>query len=577
MATKVKEPLALGCSRMRQRSNGYFGKQIGNAIRRTSVLRPMEKRESYSLLLVFCIYMLTAINAQQPDPRFLVLSIDCGAASPYNDSTLGIEWQTDKNYISTGTSAQTKECTGLPKQLYSYRSFTSGRSKDCYTLKVNTDTIYLLRVRLFPGSGGSSSVALPVDFSVSVNSNHWFSYSAVSGKDSSEVLQESIFYSFQMEEVYLCLLKGERGAPFINSIELRILPKNSYLDTRSKQEPPNFLVLGDRLNMGAKSTDQPFRFPDDDFDRIWWPALPPKFPPYPRADGSSIFSNLTFFSYNPDLTYPTDIATNWAPNKTLIDAWANVNATKLGDNDNSEGIYEDIEDLWNYVNITNRIDQSAEIFPTIEGNVSGIINVNVSYFYGPFTKILLNGFEYYYLYEVDISATYSSDRDILESIKASFDLGDWKGDPCYPVAWDWVTCDSGSRIQTLNLTGMELSGPIPENISSLPELTEIYLDNNNLSGIIPESLASLTKLTILALDNNQLTGDIPTQLLNMLGLKLTFSGNPGLTRGGTKVSASPAPSPAASSAPVRSTLKSDVILYRTMLLLLSIWVLVPFR
>ncbi|KAL2612585.1 hypothetical protein R1flu_024277 [Riccia fluitans] len=517
----------------------------------------MEKRGSYSLLLVFCICMLTAIKAQQPDPRFLVLSIDCGAASPYNDSTLGIEWQTDENYIPTGTSVQMKEGTGLPKQLYTYRSFTSGRSKDCYTLKVSTDTTYLLRL---PDGG---SVSLPAE--------------------------------------------GRKGAPFINSIELRILPKNSYLDTRSKQEPPYFLVLGDRLNMGAKSTDQPFRFPDDDFDRIWWPALPPKFPPYPRADGSSIFSNLTFISYNPDLTYPTDLGTNWAPTKTLIDAWVgsdlsfnitrerndtnrivatfnfmeirpDVNATEL-DYDNPEVIFEDIgPDDYSLVALIDRSDMSVDlVVPTIEENANGLINVNVSFYAGPFTKIILNGFEYYYAYEVDINATYSADRDILESIKASFDLGDWKGDPCYPVAWDWVTCDSGSRIQTLNLTGMGLSGPIPEDISSLPELTEIYLDNNNLSGIIPESLASLTNLTILALDNNQLEGDIPTQLLNMPGLKLTFSGNPGLTTGGTKVSASPAPSPAASSAPIRSSLKSDVVLYRTMLLLLSIWVLVPFR
>ncbi|KAL2612588.1 hypothetical protein R1flu_024280 [Riccia fluitans] len=561
----------------------------------------MEKRGSYSLLLLFCIYMLTGINAQQPDPRFLVLSIDCGAASPYNDSTLGIEWQTDKNCISTGTSVQMKEGTGLPKQLYSYRSFTSGRSKDCYTLKVNPDTTYLLRVRLFPGSGGSSSVALPVDFSVSVNSNHWFNYSAVTGKDSSEVLQESIFFSFQMEEVYLCLLKGERGAPFINSIELRILPKTSYIFSKSTQEPPKFLVLGDRLNMGAKPTDQPFRFPDDDFDRIWWPALPPKYPPYSRADGSSILSNLTFYKYDPDHAYEiTD--ENWAPTKTLIDAWVgsdlsfnitrerndtstivatfyfmeirpNVNATEL-DYDNPEVIFEHIEtDDYNvYLLLFDRHDTSVDLLvPTIEENANGLINVNVSFYSGPFTKILLNGFEYYYVYEVDINATYSSDRDILESIQASFDLEDWKGDPCYPVAWDWVTCDSGTRIQTLNLTEMELSGPIPENISSLTKLTEIYLNNNNLSGTIPQALASLKYLKILALDNNHLTGDIPPQLLNKTGLKFTFGGNPGLRL------ASPTRSPPGpiSSATMKATSSSDVF-YRTIRLLFSICVLVPF-
>ncbi|KAL2612567.1 hypothetical protein R1flu_024259 [Riccia fluitans] len=254
-----------------------------------------------------------------------------------------------------------KEGTGLPKQLYSYRSFTSGRSKDCYTLKVNTDTIYLLRVRLFPGSGGSSSVALPVDFSVSVNSNHWFSYSAVTSKDS---------------------------------------------------------------NLSFNITRE-------------------------RNDTNKIVATFYFMEIRP-----------------------NVNATEL-DYDNPEVILEDIGDLSGYVDLSTRLDTSIEVFTTLEGNVNGVINVNVSYYYGPFSKILLNGFEYYYLYDVDINATYSSDRDILESIKASFDLEDWKGDPCYPVAWDWVTCDSGSRIQTLNLTEMELSGPIPENISSLTKLTEM--------------------------------------------------------------------------------------------------------
>ncbi|KAL2612569.1 hypothetical protein R1flu_024261 [Riccia fluitans] len=99
----------------------------------------------------------------------------------------------------------------------------------------------------------------------------------------------------QKNEVDVCLLKGTRGTPFINSIELRILPATSYAETKSRQDLLSFLVLGDRLNMGTKPTDNiPFRFPDDDFDRIWWPALPPKYPPYSRADGSSILSNLTF-------------------------------------------------------------------------------------------------------------------------------------------------------------------------------------------------------------------------------------------------------------------------------------------
>ncbi|KAL3680448.1 hypothetical protein R1sor_023404 [Riccia sorocarpa] len=543
--------------------------------------------------------LLTIINAQA-DPRFLVLSIDCGAPSPYKDSALGIEWQTDQNYTTTGTSVQMKEGTDLPKQLYRYRVFTSGRNKDCYTLPVKPQTTYLLRVGLYPGDGGPSSVNITVDFNVSVNSNHWFEYTS----DGSDVTQEAAFYSFELEEVYLCLLKGTQGTPFISSIELRILPSNGYADTKSTQIPPSFLVLGDRLNMGVKSSDdKAFRFPDDEFDRFWRPALPPDFPRYARADGSSILSELPFSSsYDPEIIYQD--LNQWPPNKTLIDAWVgrdlsfnitrervdtgrivatffymeirpNVNISELSEN-NPEEIFDAFGEDYEYVDITDRLPTAFQYVTNIEGNLGDAVLVNVSWQFGPFDKIILNGFEYYYLYEVNIDATYSPDREILASISDSFGLNDWRGDPCYPVPWDWVSCDSTSRIQTLNLTGMKLSGPIPGNISTLTELTEIHLNNNKLSGPIPESLASLTKLKILAVDNNQLTGVIPVQLLNKPGLKFTFSGNPGLqlTRTG---SPSPGPSPAVrSSATMRSSLSSDVV-WRTTTLLLSICILVFFR
>ncbi|KAL3684444.1 hypothetical protein R1sor_002466 [Riccia sorocarpa] len=557
----------------------------------------MEKIIYSSVFLMYlCLQAFTSSKAEPTD----FLSIDCGATSPYKDSQLGIKWETDDKYIKTGKTRQMREGPDFPKQLYSYRYFPSPRSKHCYVLPVRTETTYLLRVRLFPGFRGTSSVDLPVDFNVTFINNLFFSYSANTDTDRVDALYESVFYSFEREEIYLCLVPGTKGTPFINSIELRGLPDTSYRITRSS-EVPQFMLLGGRFSMGPKPANRFFRYPDDEFDRFWWAAGPPSFPNFTTFTvDKSFIKNLSFVPYYSNSGVD---GYNWPPDKALTDAWIGPNLafqikrSRVDTNKVYFAFYfmeirpEVIKNLsdsnWWEI-ITYAVDDTSQDYVSISYNDpaytapleevvldDNVINVNVSRNSSSAVDgVILNAFEYYYSYDFNISATISRDKIALHELQESFGLQDWQGDPCFPVAWDWLTCDY-SEIQKLKLSHMNISGPIPANISNLVDVTEIYLDNNNLEGTIPKSLVSLPKLRRLALDNNKLTGEIPIEFQNKEGF--TFTGNPGLyvTRPGTNA---PVPGPLTSppSAAAKSIRRADVP-FLAMIFLASLSVIVSFK
>ncbi|KAK1431342.1 hypothetical protein QVD17_07799 [Tagetes erecta] len=70
-----------------------------------------------------------------------------------------------------------------------------------------------------------------------------------------------------------------------------------------------------------------------------------------------------------------------------------------------------------------------------------------------------------------------------------------------------------TSIQNLDLSGNDISGPIPINLAYvLPYIVSLDLSNNNLSGPIPSIISSLYFLILLKLDDNHITGQIPPQL-----------------------------------------------------------------
>ncbi|CAI9108426.1 OLC1v1008010C1 [Oldenlandia corymbosa var. corymbosa] len=77
-----------------------------------------------------------------------------------------------------------------------------------------------------------------------------------------------------------------------------------------------------------------------------------------------------------------------------------------------------------------------------------------------------------------------------------------------------------TKLTTLILAGCKFNGAIPSEIGKLKELSFLALNSNNFSGQIPASLGYLSKLYWLDLADNQLTGSIPISTRNSPGLDL---------------------------------------------------------
>lgn len=75
-------------------------------------------------------------------------------------------------------------------------------------------------------------------------------------------------------------------------------------------------------------------------------------------------------------------------------------------------------------------------------------------------------------------------------------------------------------ISVIELNGNNLSGKVPESISSCQALVRMDLSENNLSGQIPEELAHLPSLSILDLSHNKFNGSIPNKFRDSLSLLL---------------------------------------------------------
>ena len=85
-----------------------------------------------------------------------------------------------------------------------------------------------------------------------------------------------------------------------------------------------------------------------------------------------------------------------------------------------------------------------------------------------------------------------------------------------PVPVELVSLDD---LRVLDLSSNQLTGPIPAELGSLANLRELYLSQNQLTGNTPPELGSLSNLQWLSLGANRLAGKIPSELGNLANLR----------------------------------------------------------
>lgn len=102
--------------------------------------------------------------------------------------------------------------------------------------------------------------------------------------------------------------------------------------------------------------------------------------------------------------------------------------------------------------------------------------------------------------------TDSNDLKILLDFKNGLDnpeLLKWPAngnDPCGPPSWPHVFCSNG-RVTQIQVQGMGLKGPLPQNFNQLSKLYNIGLQKNNFSGKLP-TFKGLSELQFAFLDWN---------------------------------------------------------------------------
>ncbi|KAL5760137.1 hypothetical protein ACOSQ2_018975 [Xanthoceras sorbifolium] len=155
------------------------------------------------------------------------------------------------------------------------------------------------------------------------------------------------------------------------------------------------------------------------------------------------------------------------------------------------------------------------------------------------THLLVFLFLCFFFMSPKLSLSLSPDGLTLLSLKSAIDqssgsssvFSDWNENDPTPCHWSGVSCMNISgfpdpRVVGIAVSGKNLRGYIPSELSSLIYLRRLNLHNNNLYGSIPVQLFNATSLHSIFLYGNNLSGPLPPSICNLPRLQnLDLSNN----------------------------------------------------
>ncbi|KAK7345606.1 hypothetical protein VNO77_16212 [Canavalia gladiata] len=484
---------------------------------------------SLSLMMLF-IFRLS--SAQRPG----FVSLDCGGKENFTDE-IGLKWTPDDKF-PYGEKSTISVANETRKQYMTLRYFPADSRKYCYTLDVVSRTRYLLRVTFLYGNFDENNVY--PKFDISVGATHW---STIVISDAYTIEMRELIFLASSSTVSVCLSNATTGKPFISTLELRQFNGSVYY---TYSEEHSYLRVSARINFGAES-DAPIRYPDDPFDRIWESDSVKKanYLVDVAAGTKKISTNLPI-DVNRDEMPPVKVM------QTAV-VGTNGSLTYRLNLDGFPGIgwaftyFAEIEDLPQNESRKFRLvlpgqPDISKAVVNIEENAPGkyrlyepgFTNLSLpfvlSFKFGKTSDSsrgpLLNAMEINKYLEKNEG---SPDGIAISSVLSPYSSADWAqegGDPCLPVPWSWVRCNSDQqpRIVSILLSNKNMTGNIPLDITKLTGLVELWLDGNMLTGPIPDFTGCMD-LKIIHLENNQLTGALPTSLKNLPNLRELYVQN----------------------------------------------------
>ncbi|KAK4269292.1 hypothetical protein QN277_022471 [Acacia crassicarpa] len=470
------------------------------------------------------------------------IDIDCGLLDVlgYTDNKTEIPYKTDSEYIDTGEDREISIefiSENLERTYRNVRSFPEGK-RNCYTLRhpEGRNTVYLLRASFLYGN--YDGLDQPPKFDLYIGVNKW---DTITFDNASQIVIKEILHVPPMDVVHVCLLKTDKGTPFISALQMRHLHNSIY--TNKSQT----LALYKRLDFGS-TTNEIVRFEEDAYDRIWLP--------YNLPHCKSLSTGLNIDSLNNAYRLPSTVMrtavtpTNGSdPLEVQFDTGDPISKfyvymhfaeiEELLENEQREFNItlngKLLDGSLNYV-VLRYLDLTKTIHnpqPITGPNLWFSLNKKENSTLPP----ILNAMEIYFEKDSYQEPTDQEDVNAIMDIKKAYTIKSWQGDPCAPMSFSWDRLDCSfngyhaPRIIKLDLSSSNLSGTISESFSMLKSLENLDLSNNGFTGSFPDFFIHLQHLKTLNLSGNKLSGEIPLPLKERSdngSLLLSVDGNPDL-------------------------------------------------
>ncbi|KAG8642786.1 hypothetical protein MANES_12G121400v8 [Manihot esculenta] len=439
------------------------------------------------------------------------LNIKCCAASNSTDIRK-LTWISDYGWFPDDASCQPITRAEANFTGYDVRFFKIDSGKRCYKLPTNKDQDYLIRGTFLYGDSVGSLDSFDVLIGVT----------KISRVNTSEDLKVEGIFRAKDQHTDFCLVH-DKGYPYISQLELKPLEDSEYLNVLGKA--PNILKLVSRNDVGNSGED--IRYPDDPFDRIW------------DTDSKLV-------KPSPDLTLARSYIHNASTTVPI-----RVLQTALTHPDRLEFLHSSLDaEYHNYtlflyffelnstikpqqrvfkIYINNEIHQdefdiqaNGSYYNEVALNVTAkealnltLVKVSNRSVFGP----ILNAYEILQMYswiqgtnQQDVDTIEMARYELLQHNKENQVLQSWSGDPCHPLPWKGLTCQSmnGDPVITrLDISSSRLRGPLPANITRLNNLMQLNVTHNKFTARIPE-FPSSSKLTSVYYGCNNLSKGTPS-------------------------------------------------------------------